>query len=291
MNLVESVFEISEKFMTNSKDVFISHAGLHALAEKMKQSGPTKFPTKEQDDTFFKTCLLELIGNSINYCYWYGVHNCRPGGASSSTMGELLEQSFEGYHVGYNFRLYGSISGCIEIFKNMLIMKRFPLIDERVKHLGEIPKYGEEFIKHIIKNHRDDRFDELLDTLVCTFPGYGSDMFLKRASLFFLQLNRNFGWFEETMHKLHVPADYQVPKILRHFDCIRYTDKLADKILEGKIIKKHSLEELQIRAATVKVCTQLQYATGWTIADVDTFLWTQRKLTDTPFHLTYTTDY
>ena len=290
MNLVESVFEISEKFMTNSKDVFISHAGLHALAEKMKQSGPTKFPTKEQDDTFFKTCLLELIGNSINYCYWYGVHNCRPGGASSSTMGELLEQSFEGYHVGYNFRLYGSISGCIEIFKNMLIMKRFPLIDERVKHLGEIPKYGEEFIKHIIKNHRDDRFDELLDTLVCTFPGYGSDMFLKRASLFFLQLNRNFGWFEETMHKLHVPADYQVPRTLSYYGGISYSSELKEKIKNSILIPKHSREECEIRAATVLACKGLCELTGWNISDVDGWLWLQKEETS-PFHLTITTDY
>jgi hypothetical protein len=35
----------------------------------------------------------------------------------------------------------------------------------------------------------------------------------------------------------------------------------------------------------------LQYATGFNIADVDTYLWTKRKLVDKPFHLTYTTDY
>ena len=57
------------------------------------------------------------------------------------------------------------------------------------------------------------------------------------------------------------------------------------------LLQKDSLEELQIRAATIVACTRLQQLTGWTIADVDTYLWTKRKMVDKPFHLTISTDY
>ncbi len=93
------------------------------------------------------------------------------------------------------------------------------------------------------------------------------------------------------MTSLHVPADYHLPNILRHFGCIHYTGELQKRIEGNQLIEKHSLMELQLRAATVKVCALLQYGTGWTIADVDTYLWTKRKLPKTNIHLTYTTDY
>jgi hypothetical protein len=93
------------------------------------------------------------------------------------------------------------------------------------------------------------------------------------------------------MQKIFVPADYQIPKILRHFECIEYNDLLAHEIDNCILIKKHSLKEIQIRAATIKVCKQLQDITGWTVADIDTFLWCNRKLTNKPFHLTVTCDY
>ena len=57
------------------------------------------------------------------------------------------------------------------------------------------------------------------------------------------------------------------------------------------LINKHSLEEIQIRAANISVCKDLQNITGWNAADIDTFLWCNRKLTDKPFHCTITTDY
>ena len=93
------------------------------------------------------------------------------------------------------------------------------------------------------------------------------------------------------MKTLHVPADYQVPKILKHFDCFYYKSELDLKIKEGELLPKHSLEECQIRAATVVACQMLAENTGWNIADIDGWLWLRRKTAIEPFHLTITTDY
>jgi hypothetical protein len=70
-----------------------------------------------------------------------------------------------------------------------------------------------------------------------------------------------------------------------------YGIDLQSKISKGQIIEKNSLEELQIRAATIRICEKLKVLTGWNVADVDTYLWKKRRLTNEPFHCTYTTDY
>ena len=291
MDIIQQVFDMSEVILaTEPTYVNINNNKVGDLAKQMKIDGVPSFGN--QEDPKYQTGLQlgvikELVASSINYCYWYGAHDIRPNGVSSTSMYDDLNACFDPAK-----KQSLMFEDRIQSLVRLLSIHRYPMLEERKRHLYDLceGRKAEIFTGMILtKEYSPERlFTEMIEM----FQGFASDMFLKRASLFFIQLYRKYGWYKDNlMTHLFVPADYQVPKILRHFDCIRYTDKLADKILEGKIIKKHSLEELQIRAATVKVCTQLQYATGWTIADVDTFLWTQRKLTDTPFHLTYTTDY
>ena len=127
--------------------------------------------------------------------------------------------------------------------------------------------------------------------MVREFPGYASDMFLKRASLFFLQLNRKFGWYSETIKDLHIPADYQVPKMLRHFGVLEYNTFLSTQIQTYSLIPSGSLMECEIRAATIIASKRLAELTGWITPEIDTWFWTKRKECDDPFHLTITTDY
>jgi hypothetical protein len=130
-----------------------------------------------------------------------------------------------------------------------------------------------------------------MQKMVSLFPGFASDMFLKRASLFFIQLFRRFGWFAEDLNNLHVPADYQVPKMLNHYGCIIYAEDLTDAIENNTIIEKHSQAECEIRAATVLAIKKLCDLTGWNVAEVDGYFFTRRHDATNPFHLTITTDY
>ena len=297
-DVIQQVFDISEVILASEpRHVTINNDGVQALIKQMQEDGIPSFFDSEPEqgketDRGYRTgimvdIIIELVASSINYNYWYGQHDIRPNGVSSSSMYESVHKIFDDAKThSLNFE------NRIEHLIQELSVERYPLLEERKRHLHELSdnRKGEIFAAMVYgKKYAGARlFHEMIEM----FPGFASDTFLKRASLFFIQLYRKFGWYkDDLMRTLHVPADYQVPKILRHFDCIRYSDALAEKISLGELIQKHSLEELQIRAATVKVCTQLQYAVGWTIADVDTYLWTKRKLTDTPFHLTYTTDY
>ena len=291
MRIIQQVFDMSEVILANDPiHVWVNPEGIQCVANSMKVDGKKDFyesePEQEPKSRHHIEIIKELVASSINYCYWYGKHDIRPNGISSSMMYDDVNSVFDD---GKALMLERRIQDLIEV----LSKHRYTLLEKRKKHLLELieGRKCEQFAS-LVYSLRDDDDNVLFEEMIRWFQGFASDQFLKRASLFLIQLYRKFGWFKDTyMERLFVPADYQVPKILRHFDCIRYSDKLSKKIKLGKIIRKHSLEELQIRAATIKACNSLKLLTGWNISDIDTYLWTQRKLSDNPFHLTYTTDY
>jgi hypothetical protein len=282
MELVNSVFEISESFMKNPEFVQLDWEGIAEVTDRMLDSGVKKFPPQFEKSNLVKDILMEFVGDSINYCYWYGTSNIRPGGASSGLMYKLVEEAFE----SWNWHVHGV---CINNLITLLAENRFPLLEERKRHLKELS--NDNTVRFMNTVSKGKHFDDMFIYLIQNYPGYASDIFLKRASLFFIQLFRKFGLYEEEMHKIHVPADYQVPKLLEYNDCIIYSDELEHMIENNVLIPKHSKIECEIRAATVLACRELMKNTGWNIADVDGWFWLRRKEVTTPFHLTITTDY
>lgn len=288
--MIDSVFEISKSFMKDSKYVYVSEPFINHLVYKMLKEGKTKFPSKEKPILTNKLILQELVANSINYCYWYGKDSVRPNGAGATLMYELVEECFDKHHFG---------EALINNLIHMLTKNRFPLLEERIRHLKQLLSNGESYASLFFWGTTQDPDDkELIDyqtklfnQLLEYFPGYASDIFLKRASLFFLQLHRKCGAFEQLISKIHVPADYQVPKLLEHFNCIGYSNLLKQKIKFSLPLQKTSLMECEIRAATIIACKKLAEKTGWNISDIDSWLWLRRKECKEPFHLCVTTDY
>jgi len=290
MSIINSVFEISKEFIKDPKHVTIDYDTIPEVAQVMKDTGVNKFgfgtevdPLELEPKAVKKLVFMELLGNSINYCYWYGKYNIRPSGSDSNMMYKLLEETFE------KFPEKTPDTEVIDEYVCLLSEYRFPLLEERAKHLLEAADSSTDVIREILK---DQEFVyKPFETLVRTIPGYASDMFLKRASLFFIQLNRRFGWYPESIQSLPIPADYQVPKMLEHYKCIIYSEDLKNKIGNHVLIPKHSLEECEIRAATIIVSKLLSILVGWTVSDIDSWLWLRRKECSNPFHLTITTDY
>lgn len=287
MNLVNSVFEIAEKFTKDPKHVFINDEEIEYLANDMKLIKPPEFPDQIDKSNIFKTCLLELIGDSINYCYWYGSSTIRPGGACAGKMYDVVSDSFNNY--GKHSGGY-SIDRCMDNLVKLLSLERFPMLEERIKHVNELRMNGERFVKTVVDKDRGN-IESLLNIMVQIFPGYASDIFLKRAFLFFAQLNRKFGWFEKDMRSIPVPADYQVPKILENDNIIEYEEELKWAIENEVQISKGSMPECEIRASTIIACKRICEKSGWTMPQVDGYFWLRRKEATNPFHLTVTTDY
>ena len=286
MKLANDVFDISASFMKDPQYVLINNKLIDVIADKMIEKGKPKFPLPNVKDTLIG-CILELTAAAVNYCYWYGKYNIRPGGASSTYMYELLMNSFFDFNKS-NFS-NASYRKCVDRFKRLLAFNRFPLLEERCKHLDELECCILEYCSDLNKRH--DNLEFYFTELVELFPGFASDIFLKRASLFFIQLFRRFGWFDDELKLLHVPADYQIPKMLNYFGCIDYTLTLENEIEQGRLIPKNSLYECEIRSATIQVIKMLCEKTGWNVAEVDGFFFTKRSICTSPFHLTITTDY
>lgn len=287
MNLISNVFDLAEEFMVSPQYVDILEDNVYTLAEHMGATGIKPFPPQSTGENHRVIILKELTASSINYCYWYGKSDIRPGGCGSGLMYDLVNQALEKYG-------YYTLKGNISELKRELALHRFPLLEERMAHLTEVAIMGEQYATMMMDNLPDPGegyYYPMFKALVEKFPGFASDLFLKRASLFFLQLYRKMGWYKEAMDFLPVPADYQVPKMLKHFKCLRYSDSLKTMIEMNVNIPKGSLEETEIRAGTIVVCQMLQKATGWNISDIDSWLWLRRKECNDPFHLTITTDY
>jgi hypothetical protein len=290
MKLIDSVFDISEEFMKSPKYVHINYDRIAYLANKMLEEGKREFITESTGEKEKEVVFKELIASSINYCYWYGSSNIRPNGCSSGKMYEVVNKAVDTHN--YNNDRLETIKS---LLRTSLAVGRFPLLEERVRHIDEIISVMGYGYASVVSTYKELDHPEYyyFENLISFFPGFASDIFLKRASLFFLQLYRTFGWFEELVHYLHIPADYQVPKILRGFGAIEYKAPLDHMVNYGQLIEKGSIMECEIRAATILVCEELQKQLGWNwnAADVDGWLWLRRKEVDMPFHLTITTDY
>lgn len=290
MKLVNDVFEIAESFMEEPKYVTINKKEIKFVAKDMLEIGKPRYASKEIKNPL-KEIIIELVGCSVNYCYWYGKHNIRPCGASSTFMGEILVNSF----FDFEYASDKKFNECLDVFGKNLSINRFPLISERIGHLNELRNGAIDFCIDILNTYQykinNNNVDYFLTIMVDTFPGFSSDIFLKRASLFFIQLYRRFGWLKDELHFLHVPADYQIPKMLEHHNCIIYSPDLKKTINDNQLIPKNSLQECEIRAATILAIRELCKETGWNVADVDSYFFFNRHSARNPFHLTITTDY
>lgn len=282
--IIDRVRTMSVDFVGDEMPVSIDYNSVNKLAETMTAEGKMPFNVESLDGmNHAQAVLTELFASAINYCFWYGRYDFRPMVGDSCTMYDVIidavQNKFDGV-VDPDF---------VNAIIDKLVFDRYPLIEERTRHLLEAALGTQEFVMFVLMNRNND-VRIVLHELVRRYPGFASDMFLKRAFLFVLQLNRKLNFFKE-INSIPVPADYQVPKMLEHFGCLRYKQVLRDKILSHTMITKYSLEEVSIRGGTIVVCDKLAELTGWNKSEIDSWLWLRRKECKKPFHLTITTDY
>lgn len=286
--MIKNVFDVAEKALTKTPlHVTINENKIDELADIMKEYDPNSFYGDREKNPNRIDIIKELVFDSINYCYWYGTCDIRPNNISSTHLLELINDVFKGVE-SHALNFESRINQLIYL----LSYNRYPLLEERKRHLQELceNRKAETFVGYIMSKLNNG--EELMDIMLGMFQGYSSDIFLKRASLFFIQLYRKYGlWKDNLINVLPVPADYQVPKILKYYGCLEYSTELETDISENVLIPKDSIKEIQIRAATIKVCNELKEKLNWNIADIDTYLWGSRKISNAPFHLTISTNY
>jgi hypothetical protein len=226
----------------------------------------------------------ELLASAVNYCYFYGTPDCRPNDAGSTKMYALLDEAFVWAR--------NQQRGAEKRFADLLIAHRFPLCEDRARHIRAVSHARDKVaaLTNMTDAGRDFPIAQTVG-VVLTIPGFGGDIFIKRASLFLMMLYRRYGWMADTIGELVVPADYQVPRILRKLGCITYSERLAAMIERNDELAAGSRLEVEIRAATIVACDRLAAAAKVNTSRVDEFLWLRRKEVADPYHITVTTAY
>jgi hypothetical protein len=302
------IFDMSNKILEQTPHVHINTKALVSVAEEMvkspmiKKQVDAKYISMERE-SIQEIVLKELVADSINYCYWQYNSEYRPNGAGSSLMRNILDESFDA-----KLAMHSNIDLEYQLrnFYRCLMVERFPLMDKRLQHLTALTRQmpmiaetarsashiGQSVGRLFTEMVCDDMtFNTLFKFLITEIDGYGDDPFLKRASLFFLQLNRILGMFPTEIRELPIPADYQVPKMMWSYSLIQYSPELERKIFFGEHLIENSPEEMALRAAAVVVGFQLAIRTGWSPSDVDGWFFIRRNECQKPFHLCITSNY
>jgi len=313
---VKQVIDLSQEILDQS-DTALTYNCPEGVTEVVSEMGEVKSSSGtwgtpkvfmnaiENENHLHKlTIFYELMASAVNYCYWYGGGDIRPNGSGSTLMYKMLDNAFSS--VSCTTWIYpdifweGGILEIIDEFRNQICLSHMPMIKERVEHIEQIRETHNQYsgIAWLAtqclptdEKPESNRVDTILNVLLAQFPSFAEDLFMKRAFLFLMQVNRRIGIFDDFIDIIPVPSDYQVPKMLEHFGCIRYGQKLGNKIRNGELIPKGSIEECTIRAATIMTCRHIAKVAGCSMDAVDNFLWCKRKECDSPFHLTVTTDY
>jgi hypothetical protein len=169
-----------------------------------------------------------------------------------------------------------------------------PLFEERLRCAREVgrvllERFGGQF-SHLVEQAKQsgvalalalaEHFSSFRD--VATYDGR-EVRFFKRAQICVADLYSAFGgksWGAFTdMDELTIFADYKLPQVLRHHGVLVYTPELADRIDRLELLAPGSVEEVEIRAATIWASELLRQAIvrlssqTVTAAEVDQLLW------------------
>ena len=133
-----------------------------------------------------------------------------------------------------------------------------------------------------------------LKKLVC----FKQDLFFKKGIFAVMitgrmlpELKELYPAYKTVLQQLPVPADYQIPKMLRHYGLIEFSDELASLVDNSVPLSENSEMELNIRATTVLACEMLAQGNDCSVDVVDAYLFMKRKERDALHHLCVTERY
>ena len=223
-------------------------------------------------DSTSATAEWLFLLNTVNHCFW-------PDVGSPPWTVEYNNEALSGYWAlaasfkrameeGLNIHRATTLAELdtptlAHIFRGS---GRIPLLEERVKNLRQagcvlLDRFQGSFI-HLLEEAAGSA-TKLVDLLVKEFSSFNDTAnyetkkvyFYKRAQLLVHDLwctfsGRSWGNFID-LENLTAFADYKLPQVLRHLAILQYQPKLAELIQNRVQLPAGSVEEVEIRAATV----------------------------------------
>ena len=157
-----------------------------------------------------------------------------------------------------------------------------------------------------------DNGEGLIERLTSEFPRFDdTSQYAEKYNVHFYKLAQLAFWgihaelagtgdfYIEDMQSMSAFADYIVPVALEVMKIVEYSEELRNKITNGEIIARDSLEEIEIRSTSLYITAKLTeeinkrrpVEKSIIIPQLDYRLWKQYHATHRPHHLTITTMY
>ena len=308
MNL-ENFYSFCEDMTNDSQNVTINYDNLSNLWDRVEElTKEQEKPEPKHEFDVQQLLVASIILNSVNFCYFYGRPCYRPDGYNSYNFEQAFLKKLKEDNINYVLPIQQEFHYQACVAYDLLMEYHFvPLKNEKLQFLDEFIRIAElnptfpffVFVQNMIEEEND--FDQntplFVELLKTTFKSFAEDPFMKRTVLTpmtFERLNRDLGngvtYFND-FEDLPIPVDYHIPNILRHFECLTYSDYLADIVDNEKNIEANSKLEIEIRAATVVATRFLKKITGVSMNEIDESLFSLKGMVTTTHHMTNTTAY
>jgi hypothetical protein len=220
------------------------------------------------------TAQYILVLSALNFCFWPGVRTSKNDiitqeyeyAQLASALRDVLLQDRDAFNAV-------KLAQCTEEIMFEWFKCHIPQAQERARLLREV---GINLQMHFngkaskLISSANHSVVKLVTLVTAFFPGFrdhaiydGSQVFLyKRAQIFCADVwgcfnHQGLGQFDD-LHKLTMFADYRVPQILRHYEIMKYSKELAEKIDSLQELQPGSPEEIEIRAATIHVVEKMR---------------------------------
>ena len=296
MDHIKRVRRLS-KALTQCGHVTVTDDFVKAVANLTALCGPIEPAPQTQHPISLAAFTAELCYSAVNFCYWDGSCANRPAGGSIEARG-LVFYHFEvpmypdGSPAATAPRTERELVTFLETTAQAFRKSSFPLateraslIDELIRQIAVVRTLWERCVAGLTSAEYD------LTLLLSAFPGFGGDPLLKRAFFFFCMLDRVYGQASETAKLIPLPADYQVPKVLRGAGVITYSDELSRLIETETPLIAGSVIESAIRGSAIEAVRLIADTIGRSESEVDEWLWCSRNKVPGKFHLCRTTNY
>ncbi|MCK5538183.1 MAG: hypothetical protein KAI79_15255 [Bacteroidales bacterium] len=233
--------------------------------------------------------IFNAINASLQYCFFTANTSTRFDGIDSQWIIKMIDGVFEEVRVTSVTDVYRTKDLVLE----RLIGSNITLLKSRVETIEEV------FAKLNFYEYSEYYMDvaqsiQMLSKLVC----FKEDIFFKKGLFAVMmtgrmlpELKAAYTNYAKELSILPVPADYQIPKMLRHYGLIEFSDVLGEMVDSSVLLQENSEMELNIRAATAQACRLISEVNGVSVDEVDAYLFMKRKESGLRHHLCVTVSY
>lgn len=309
MNLVDELNTSYKYVCEHSKSVRINYDRIDEMIDQINKSkvnywldsNPYNLMDMRTSDIIDFLLIYHTIGD---YCFWG-----EPKWEIQTDLGKMDGSFAIMYLVLNRFKWNHKFEMTFDEFKELLKGNvEIPLLEDRYKNLEIMNEFiqsaGKSFYE-LIKEYTID--SDLLEYIVNHFD-YFKDIsnyegkkvfFYKRAQLLtsdILHVRRHKEKIEVDYSHLIGCADYKIPQVMRCYGMLEFSDSLINKIDNKIELEEESLEEIEIRANTLKIINYIYEKLNhkYSRMDINDFIWLlgqdKSKMTK-PYHRTLTKHY